>query len=277
MKICYRNKNILITGSSKGIGKAIAEKLAMRGANLFLVARDDGALIETQQNILSCYPNIICNIYSADVSDHYKVKEAVRNMIDSMGSIHGLINNAGCLYSHYFEQTPIEVFQKLMSVNFMGSVYFTKEVMPFLQPGSFVSFTSSIVGYMGIFGYSGYSASKFALNGFAETLRQEFMSKQIQVSVLCPPDTETPGLKEEDKYKPRETRLLSKQANLMKPEEVAEKFLSKLSKGEFLINVNIESIILYRLHNWAPGFVQKCICWLIKNNQRRDGKKLVTG
>lgn len=264
MRLHLKNKNILITGGSKGIGKEISKKLAEKGANLFIVARDISKLEKTRAEVLKINPGINCVVYQADVSDKTQVKNAVKEMIDRFGSIDGLINNAGKAVPDYFENISGETFENLINIDYLGSVYFTIEVYPYLKPGDFVSFTSSVAGFMGLFGYTAYSGSKFALIGFAESLQQEFYLKNIQVSVLCPPDTETPGFEQEEKCKPYETKKLSGTAKLMKPEKVAEIFLRKLEEGRFLITVNFESAVLYFLHGIIPDFVRKIICLLLK-------------
>lgn len=265
----FQNKNILVTGGSKGIGKAISKKLASLGANLFIVARNFDQLKTTQNEIFIINPNIICHIFSANVSNYEQVKLAVKEMVKKMGNIDGLINNAGSAYPEYFEKTPIETFESAVKINYLGAVYFTKEVYPYLQPGSFVSFTSSVAGFMGVFGYSSYAGTKFALIGFAETLQLEFSPKKIQVSVLCPPDTETPGFEIENQTKPFETKEISKTAKKMKPEQVAEEFIRQIAKGRFIINVNFESRLLYRLHGWMPTLTQKITGWMIKRIQKK--------
>lgn len=270
MSLNLKGKNILITGGSYGLGKAIALELAERKANLFLVARNVKKLKQVKEEIFDRYPNCNCEIYTADVSDSKKVSLAVKTMHKKMGSIDGVINNAGFSHPDYFEKIPHAVFQKTMDVNLLGSVYVTQAAYPLMTQGGFVSFTSSVSGYMGVFGYSAYAASKFAVIGLAETLAQEFLAKKIQVSVLAPPDTATPGLEEENKNKPYETKALADNAGILAPEVVAKRFANKLVKKKFFITVNFESWLFYRLHGMMPALVRKIMFQIIHKARRNN-------
>ncbi len=104
----------------------------------------------------------------------------------------------------------------------------TRKLLPFIQDGGFVSFTSSMAGYLPVFGYAGYTAAKSGIIGFAGVLRQELAARRISVHVLCPPDTDTPGHRREVLIRPAETSAISRTASLLLPEEVAHCFLNKL-------------------------------------------------
>ena len=267
--LSYAGKNIIITGGSKGIGREIALQLAQYGANVFLVARNEEALIETRKLIEKNAGTGLCHYHACDVSKKAQVKATVSLARKTMGSIDGLINNAGTSYPEYFENIPLDNFDHLVQVDYLGSVYFTKEVYEHLKPGSFITFTSSVVGYMGVFGFTSYAGPKFALIGLAESLQQEAHSRGIQISVLCPPDTETPGFSEEQKTKPFETQKLSEGAKLMSAGDVAQIFLKKLKAGKFLITCNFESALFYRLHGAFPGLVR----WVMKRMVASARKK----
>lgn len=278
MGLDLRKKNILITGGSYGLGKAVALELAEREANLFLVARNLKKLKQVKEEIFDRYPNCNCEIYTADVTDAKKVSLSVKTMHKKMGSIDGVINNAGFAYPDYFEKIPHSIFQKTININYLGSVYVTQAAYPLMTQGGFVSFTSSVSGYMGVFGYSAYAASKFAIVGLAETLAQEFLAKKIHVSVLAPPDTATPGLEQENKTKPYETKALADNAGILAAEIVAKRFIDKLVKKKFFITVNFESWLFYRLHGIMPALVKKIMFQIIhkawKNNLLLENDKV---
>ncbi len=270
MAIQFKGRNILITGGSKGIGLAVAQRLAQQGANLFLVARKLKVLKEAQQSIKGY--GVECEIASCDVGNKAQVKKTVAAMKKKMGSIDGLINNAGFSIPAYFHEAKLADFEKLMQTDYFGSVYFAKEVYPHLKKGDFITFTSSVVGYMGVFGFSSYAGPKFALIGLAEVLEQEMTPQGIQVSVLCPPDTDTPGFEQEEQTKPFETKKLSESAKLMSPDGVAEVFLKKLQKGKFIITCNFESWLFYRLHGAMPGLVRFVMGKMIASAQKARAK-----
>jgi 3-dehydrosphinganine reductase len=272
----FKDKNIIITGGSRGIGRATAILLAGLGANIFLVARNKQDLEETQKEINDKYPTSKCIYAQTDVTEYDQVKNTVDTAVREMGEIHGLINNAGAAYPQYFQEIPISKFEESVRLNYLGSVYFAHALYPYLREGAFVCFTSSVVGFMGVFGYSSYAGPKWALIGLAETLRQEFAPRKIQVSVLCPPDTDTPGFEVEEKTKPFETSALSESAKIMSPEDVARKFIKKLARKKFLINVNFESALFYRLHGWFPELVQSVMNMMIGSAQKKKKKSLKT-
>ena len=122
---------------------------------------------------------------------------------------------------------------------------------------------------MGVFGFGSYAGPKFALFGLAETISQELAARDISVSVLCPPDTETPGFEEEEKTKPHETRELSKGAKLMTATQVAEKFITALKKRRFVITCNFESGLYYRLTRLVPGIVRMVMKSMVTGIQKK--------
>jgi 3-dehydrosphinganine reductase len=268
----YKSKNVLITGGSQGIGRAIAEEFARRGANVFLIARGQAALDEAVEAIHAAYPNVRVEAQMCDVTDYAQVEAAVTRMREMFGSIDGVVNNAGLSIPRYFDDIPPEEFEQTMRVNYLGSVYPTKAAVSHLHAGAFITFTSSVAGYLGAFGFTSYAPTKFAQIGFAESLQQELAPRGIRVAVLCPPDTQTPGFDNENTTKPYETKFLTGTAKLMPAEEVARRFLDGLAKGKFIINCNMESAMLYRLKGIAPGLSRFIMNWLIVKAQRKMKK-----
>lgn len=266
-----KNKNIIVTGATKGIGREIARRLAFAGANIMLIARDAKALKQLSAELQNTY-NVNTLFFPGDVSEAKTANSAVKMAMQKWGSLDGLIANAGYARPGYFHELPQEEFLQALKVDYLGSVWFVKAILPHLKQGSFISLTSSVVGYMGVFGYTSYSAAKFAIMGFAESLQQELYERKIQVSVLCPPDTETPGYSLENKTKPFETKELSKSAKLMKPEEVARIFLNKLNSGKFIITCNFESWLFYRLHGILPGLTRFIMKIMINSAAKKRRK-----
>lgn len=253
----FKDKVIVITGASKGIGLEIGRALAREGAHLALIARNESDLRRASSLMEQEGPKSHIEIFPCDVSRSDQVMAAIERVFSQFGRIDGLVSVAGYAYPQYFDQTPIAEFEKQIQTNYLGAVYLIKACRPYLKPGSFIALTSSVLGYMGCFGYSSYSPSKFAIIGLAESLRQELAFENISVSVLCPPDTLTPGFEEENKTKPREISILSKTVRAMKPEDVARVFLKKIIKREFIVNCNLDSWIIYRLKSCAPEIFHK--------------------
>lgn len=270
MGIDLRDKRVLITGGSKGIGKAIAAELLARGARVFLVARGEEALRGAKEELTKTHGGDRVGTTVCDVADYASVEHAINTMRDVLGGIDGMVCNAGLAIPRYFAETPPEEFERLMRVNYLGSVYPVRAAIEDIPAGGFVAFVSSVAGYLGVFGYTSYCPTKFAQIGFAESLRQEVRGRGIQVSVLCPPDADTPGYEAENETKPEETKALTATAALMTPEEVARRFADGLERGRFLINCNVSSGFLYRLNGFAPALTRRYIDRMIAKIQRRS-------
>ncbi|MBC7659572.1 MAG: SDR family NAD(P)-dependent oxidoreductase [Chitinophagaceae bacterium] len=266
----FKNKVIVITGASKGIGREMSRALAREGAQLALIARGVDALTDARLQILEESPDCKVEVFPCDITNAAMVAATVEAIAQTFGSIDGCISNAGYSYPQYFDQTPIVEFEKQIQTNYLGAVYLIKSCKPYLKPGSFIAVTSSVLGYMGCFGYSSYGPSKYALLGLAETLRQEFAFDKIQVSVLCPPDTLTPGYELENLTKPKETTLLSQGIKALEPEEVASIFLKGLRKGKFIINCNMESELIFRFKMMAPEAYYKVIMSQLKKIKKKN-------
>ena len=182
----FKNKVVVITGASSGIGKALAEEMAKRGASLVLGARQFVTLCEITSALEKKY-EIKAVAVQADVSKEEDCIMLVKQALVTFGKIDVLINNAGISMRALFNDLDLKVLKNLMDVNFWGTVYCTKHALPEIlkTQGSIVG-VSSIAGYRGLPGRTGYSSSKFAMNGFMEALRTELLKTGVHVMVACP-------------------------------------------------------------------------------------------
>ncbi|ATP57004.1 short chain dehydrogenase [Pedobacter ginsengisoli] len=182
----FKNKVVIITGASSGIGKACAEEFARRGANLVLGARQYVTLCEITADLEARY-GIRAIAVQADVSKEEECEVLVKQALITFSRIDILINNAGLSMRALFDELDLSVLKNLMDVNFWGTVYCTKYALPEIlkTKGSIIG-VSSIAGYRGLPGRTGYSASKFAMNGFMESLRTELLKTGVHVMVACP-------------------------------------------------------------------------------------------
>lgn len=182
----FKNKTVIVTGASSGIGKSLAEELARRGANVVLAARQYVTLCEITAELEANYP-IKALAVQTDVSNEEDCKLLIEQALATFGRIDVLINNAGLSMRALFNDVELSVLKNLMDVNFWGTVYCTKYALPELlkTKGSVVA-VSSIAGYRGLPGRTGYSSSKFAMNGFMESLRTELLKTGVHVMVACP-------------------------------------------------------------------------------------------
>jgi short-subunit dehydrogenase len=181
----YQNKVTVITGASSGIGKAIAIDFAERGSKIVIGARREEQLKEVVEIIKNNGGEAIYCIM--DVSDNRLCKKLIDTAIAKYGGIDILICNAGISMRANFNEVEIEVLHQLMNVNFWGTVYCVKHALPYLikSKGSIVGI-SSVAGIHGLPGRTGYSASKFALTGFLETVRIENLKNKLHVMIAVP-------------------------------------------------------------------------------------------
>jgi len=180
-----KNKVIIITGASSGIGKALVFALAKEGNKLVLASRNKEKLNAVLHKI-----NAV-NISAISIVTDVRKKEDCKNLIDKciteFGRIDVLINNAGISMRALFNESNLEIIDKVMNTNFWGTIFCTKYALPYLlqSNGSLVG-VSSIAGYIGLPERSAYSASKFAMNGFLESVRSENMENDLHVLIACP-------------------------------------------------------------------------------------------
>ena len=178
-----KNKVVIITGASSGIGRALAKEFAAKGSRLSLGARRTELLEQLQQEL----PETEILITKTNVSDENDCRALIEETIKRFGQIDVLINNAGISMRAIFEEVDTKVIRQLMDVNFFGTVYCSKFALPYLlkTKGSLVG-VISIAGYVGLPGRTGYSASKFAIRGFLDTVRIENLKKGLHVLVAAP-------------------------------------------------------------------------------------------
>ncbi len=174
---------VIITGASSGIGKALAKELFLRGAKLSLGARRLDQLEALKSELQSS--DILCT--ETDVSRESDCKKLIDLTLEKFGRIDILINNAGISMRALFNDMDLEVMHRVMDVNFYGTVYCTKYALPYLlaTKGSLVGIIS-IAGYIGLPGRTAYSASKFAIRGFLDTIRIENLKSGLHVLVAAP-------------------------------------------------------------------------------------------
>ncbi len=233
MKATVSGQVAVITGGSSGIGLALARLMAAQGARVALVARRR----EPLESALASLPGEGHRIYPCDVADMDAVADMAARVQADMGTPDWVVNSAGITRPGYFWELPVEVFHDLMRVNYYGTVHVCKAfVPPMMQArrGHIVNI-SSVAGFLGVFGYSAYSPSKFAVWGFSDTLRAELKSHGVQVHVVFPPDTDTPQLRYETPLKPPETRILAETGGLLTAEQVAEETLRGVLRGKYVI------------------------------------------
>jgi short-subunit dehydrogenase len=179
----FTDKVVVVTGGSDGIGKALVDALIQQGAKVATCARNYDKLYRLKTN----YPDKPFIVHTADVSREAECESFIKETVDTFGTIDVLINNAGVSMRALFEETSLDTLRRVMDINFWGAVYCTKYALPYIlkQKGTVVGI-SSVAGYRGLPGRTGYNASKFAMQGFMESLRTELLHSGTNVMWVCP-------------------------------------------------------------------------------------------
>jgi NADP-dependent 3-hydroxy acid dehydrogenase YdfG len=176
-----QNKVIVITGGSSGIGLAMVTAALAQGAKVAVCARN----LQKLEQVLTPSDNLFC--FRADVSNEDDCKGFIDAVINRWQGIDVLINNAGISMRALFKDLDLKVLKELMDINFWGAVYCTKFALPHIMKSKgIITAISSIAGYRGLPARTGYSASKFALQGFLESLRTELLHTGVHVMWISP-------------------------------------------------------------------------------------------
>lgn len=182
------NRVALITGGSRGIGKAIAKKFAVEGYNLVVNYRSDNTNLEELEKELKENTNIDVLFVKADVSNYSECEEMAKKAIDHFGRIDVLVNNSGITNDNLLMRMKEEDFEKVIDVNLKGTFNVTKNVVPFMvkqRSGKIVNI-SSVVGVSGNAGQSNYAASKAGIIGFTKSIAKELASRNILANCIAP-------------------------------------------------------------------------------------------
>ncbi|MCK9203933.1 MAG: SDR family oxidoreductase [Bacteroidales bacterium] len=250
-----KNKVVIITGASSGIGKALAKECARRGSKLALASRSE--INDPELNALA--PDALYCI--TDVTLENDCRDLIAKTVGKYGRIDILINNAGISMRALFNELDLNVIRKLMDTNFWGTVYCSKFALPYLleSKGSLIGI-SSIAGYKGLPGRTGYSASKFAIQGFLEVVRIENMKKGLHVLIACPGFTAS-NIRNvalsKDGNAQGETPL--DESKLMSAETVAHHIANAIEKRKDRIILTTQGKMTVLLNKFFPKFMDKMV------------------
>lgn len=262
----FNNKVVAITGGSSGIGKALIEILLPLGAKIATCARNQDKLYDLQLRHSTAPLHCIV----ADVSNYNDCKLFIESTIRQFGGIDVLINNAGISMRAQLKDADISVFRKVMDINFFGTVYCTKLALNSLveRKGTIVGI-SSIAGYRGLPGRSGYSASKFALNGWLEAIRTELLEDDVNVMWVCPGFTRSNirNAALNDKAEAQGESPLD-ESDLMSPEECAAHILDAVEKRKRSLVLTFKGKQTVFVNKFFPAWADK----LTRKFFYKDGK-----
>jgi short-subunit dehydrogenase len=256
----WNDKVVVITGASSGIGKALAIEFAKRGANLVVAARNYVALCELTESLIKQY-NIQAVAVQCDVSIEDDCAHLIKQAMLTFKCIDVLINNAGISMRALFKDVELSVLKQIMDINFWGMVYCTKHALPHItkSQGSIVG-VSSVAGYKGLPGRAGYSASKFAMNGFLDVLRVENLKTGVHVLTACPGFTAS-NIRNtalaKDGSQQGETHM--DEDKLMPAEEVARRIADGVENRTRVLVMTRQGKLAVLLSKFVPALVDKLV------------------
>ena len=256
----FSSKLAFITGGSSGIGLATANLLASQGCHLVLFARGQKMLDEACRSVKThTDASQRVNAVSMDVADDADVQQKIQTAVDTFGVPDILINSAGIGSGDYFENISYEQFDRLMKINVYGTRNTVSAILPFMKQkgGGHIVNVSSVAGMIGMYGYTLYCTSKYAIVGFSECLRSELKRFNITVTLVCPPEVKTPFVAEEAKTLPPEARVVKNLAGLLTPEQAAKIIVRGVKKKRFLVVPGIMAKSLLFWHRISNGLLTR--------------------
>lgn len=263
--------HVLITGGSRGIGLAAAERALDRGARVSIVARDTERLAQAADALEERAGDAtrVC-AEPADVTDREAFETALSLLIAQLGPVDVLVTNAGGARPGHFEELPAEVFEEQMALNYFGTLHPVRAVVPsMIERGrGHLMLVSSAAGIVGVYGYSAYAPAKFAVRGLAETLRAELKPHGIVVGCAFPPDTDTPGLDAESSTKPEATRRISATVKVRSPREVAKAIVGGIERDSLVVTADPSTAMLARAAGVLGPFVRRTMDRHVRKAQR---------
>ncbi|MEY2800194.1 MAG: hypothetical protein RI934_1182 [Bacteroidota bacterium] len=259
-KMDIKGKVVVITGASSGIGLALAESFAGAGAKLVLAARNLAKLQEIAANLKLKYASEVITV-GVDVSKEVQCQNLISQSIKNFGQIDVLINNAGISMRAIFEEVDLKVLSEVMDINFWGTVFCTKHALPeLLKTKGVIVGVSSIAGYKGLPGRTGYSASKFAMQGFLESVRVENLYKGLSVLIACPGFTASnirSVARSKDGLPQGESPMNEK--NIMQPEQVAQAILRAVEQRKRTLVLTTQGKFTVWLAKHFPALADRLI------------------
>lgn len=263
-----KNKVVIITGGSSGIGRALAFEFGARGSKIVITGRNQDALLATCGDLSS--KGIEAHAILADVTQPDDNKRMAEETIRTFGRIDVLINNAGVSMRAMFEDVELDVIRKVMDINFYGAIYATKYCLPHIVrfKGSVIG-VSSIAGFRGLPARTGYSASKFALNGFLEALRTELLNTGVHVLTACPGFTASNirkrSLMQDGSSQGESPRVEEK---MMSAEECASHIYRATVKRKRTLVLTTQGKLVVFLNKWLGSFTDRMVYNVMKKEAR---------
>ncbi|MCB2222865.1 MAG: SDR family oxidoreductase [Actinobacteria bacterium] len=265
----FGGRHAVVTGGSSGIGLATVRMLVADGARVSVIALDDGYLAALAADPPTGEHPV--HLEAADVSDRAQAEAAVTACVAAHGPCDVLITCAGIVLPGYFEDLDVAEFEREMAVNYLGTLYAVKAVVPSMleRGGGAIACISSTAGLIPVFGYTAYGPTKYAVRGLCEILRNEMKPRGITVSAVYPSDVDTPQLAFEEPHKPAELRAVAGTVKPVSAEQVAAAILEGIRKGSAVIYPEAKTRFLARVAGAFPGLTRSILDRIVGRARRR--------
>jgi NAD(P)-dependent dehydrogenase (short-subunit alcohol dehydrogenase family) len=259
----FERKKVYITGGSSGIGLETGRLMVRLGADVVLIARNREKL-EDAKRILDAARKSdrqSVSIVSMDVGNPSEVYGTLKDVVETLGAPDILVNSAGInLYADRFENITPEMFAEVMNTNVNGLRNVTHALFgPMKSKKGHVVILSSAAALFGMYGYTAYGTSKAALMGFAESLRYEFAPHGMPVTVVFPPETDTPMNLDEARTLPEAGRAMKSMGGFLTPEYVAGEIVRAIERKKYFVIPGWSTRFLYFLHRLSNGALSRAI------------------
>lgn len=259
-------QNAFVTGAGSGIGLRLAEMLAAHNVRLALF--DLRFSDQVREHLARLAPGSV--LFEADVRDATALEAAVRSATASIGAPQLAINCAGVQRARVFEQLSTADFDFVVDVNLRGSRNFAAAVLPRMTRGSALVLVASLAGLVANYGYAAYNASKFGVVGLASALRIECKPRGIPVTVVCPPEVETPMVVEERRTAPAITMQNKQFAGVVSLDDLCHDILRGAARGEWMVVTGFRAKLTRFLGRIAPGLSNRLVDRMVAEGLRKQ-------
>lgn len=269
----FKGKTAVVCGASEGIGKAIAKFFVELGASVCINARRVDVLDKAKNDIktVKSEDSQFVEAIACDATDMDKLKPLLDDFVKKHGTPDYLINVVGFAAPDYVENHTLADYKNHMDVNYYGQLVPTLILLPYFmkEKSGHVIFVSSVAGYIGVIGYTAYTPTKAALIGLAESLKNELSPYKIKISLIFPPDVNTPQFERENKIKPKECAIMSERAGLLQPEDIAEALIEGIMKKKVYITPGDAGF-----YWWAKRHVTGIVLNIVDKDLKKARKKM---
>jgi NAD(P)-dependent dehydrogenase (short-subunit alcohol dehydrogenase family) len=252
-------KTFFVSGGMSGLGKALAAQYLKRGADvaIFDLQRQEDVLEELQNCRANDSQKLVA--YEASVTDFDQLNSAVEQAVDAIGAPQLAVNSAGIQRAQPFEELPREHFELVVQVNLFGSRNFAAAVLPKMPEGGRLALVSSMAGFAANYSYAAYGASKFGVIGLGRVLRLEYKPRGIDISLICPPEVDTPLVVDEMKNMHPVSRKLKDIGGTLSVDEAIAGILAGLDSGRGVIIPGGKAKLTYYCNRYLPDWVMNSV------------------